>query len=264
MQNLFLLKLEIIIFLISFVSIIFLLFDRILGYYLKIKKYFVFENNWKKSNTRNFNHSILPLEYKKKGFVIENKNLTFDEINNLEEILKKVKIHSFKWSFDTVKYLIIEWLTIDKFNKDLNLELANLYEKEDNYKKAYYIYNDLRIIYPLDIHILKKQAFATAMINDFEKSFKLYEEIFKKQKFDLEIIWMLSDLAYKLKKYKKSLKYTSLFLNENPRDIDKILIKWDCLEKNWTRNEALKFYKQSCDLHPYNPFLKEKISILSS
>jgi hypothetical protein len=34
-------------------------------------------------------------------------------------------------------------LSIDKYNKELNLELAYIYEKEKKYSNAEYIYKDL-------------------------------------------------------------------------------------------------------------------------
>ncbi len=58
-------------------------------------------------------------------------------------ILKRVKINISKWYIDTAKNLIVEWLSLDKYNRELNLELAIIYEKEHNYINAEYIYKDL-------------------------------------------------------------------------------------------------------------------------
>jgi hypothetical protein len=68
------------------------------------------------------------------------------------------------------------------------------------------------------------------MQNNLEESLKIYEEIHKTRKSDNEIIEILVDLTYTLKKYRKCLKYVTLFLKEKPRDIDKMLIKCQCLE----------------------------------
>ena len=54
----------------------------------------------------------------------------------------EIKINSLKWYIDTAKNLIVEWLSIDKYNRELNLELASIYEKEHNYINAEYIYKD--------------------------------------------------------------------------------------------------------------------------
>ena len=262
MNNILFLQVEIIIFFLSWISILYFILDKILKFYYYIKNIIAPENikNQKlainKINTESNQNILKEKDYK-------NKKITEEDKIILSDILKKVRINSFKWSFDIVKHLIIEWLTIDKYNKELNLELANIYEKEDNYKNALFIYNDLVKNYPWDSTILKKQAFASAMEEEFEKSFLIYENIFKKHKSDIEVIAMLSDLAYKMKKYRKTLKYINLFLDNNPRDLDKILIKWDCLEKIWSNEETLKFYKKMLVLHPYNIFLKKKINQLS-
>jgi hypothetical protein len=45
---------------------------------------------------------------------------------------------------------------LDKYNVDLNMELANIYEKEKNYLNAEYIYKDLLEHLKVDFKIMKK------------------------------------------------------------------------------------------------------------
>jgi hypothetical protein len=63
------------------------------------------------------------------------------------------------------------------------------------------------------------------MQNKLEKSFQIYEEVFKKRRNDFEVIDMLSDLSYDLKETNKCLKYLNIFLKEKPRNIEKLFMK---------------------------------------
>ena len=80
---------------------------------------------------------------------------------------------------------------------------------------------------------------------------------------DLEIISILSELSHKMQEYKKSIKYIDLFLKKNTKNLDKALMKWDCLEKLWKTEDAFNFYKQIWELHPYDKKIKHKIIELS-
>ena len=262
MNNVIFLQIEIIVFLLSWVSIIYFIFDKIWRIYFKIKKIVISEDISKqKSAINKINLESEDNIIKKEDY--KNKKLTESDKVALVEILKKIKVNSFKWSYGDIKYLIIEWLTIDKYNKELNLELASVYESENNYKHAEFIYSDLVQIYPWDIEILKKYAFVCAVENKMENAFKIYEKVYEKQKTDNEILIMLSEIAYKIKKYQKCLKYINFYLVDYPRDLDKLIMKWKCLEETWKKEEALIFYKKVANLYPYNALLKNRIIELS-
>jgi len=94
----------------------------------------------------------------------------------LSEITKKVKINSSKSYLEKAKSLIIEGLAIDKYDKELNIELATIYEKEKNYKNAEYIYEDLIHMYKNDTNILKKLAYVLALQRRFSESVEVYEK----------------------------------------------------------------------------------------
>jgi predicted ribonuclease toxin of YeeF-YezG toxin-antitoxin module len=50
--------------------------------------------------------------------------ITDEEKSKLNELLKKIKINISKGEYDLAKNLIVEGLAIDKFNVELNMELA--------------------------------------------------------------------------------------------------------------------------------------------
>ena len=261
MDSLLFIKIEIIILFLSWIFILYFILDKIWQIYFKVKKIVVFDD------VKNQKSAINKISFvNNKNLIKEeaykNKKISEEDKIKLKEILKKVKIN-FKWNNVELKCLIIEGLTIDKYNKELNLELASIYEKEENYKHAEFIYDDLRQLFPLDIEILKKLAFVSAIEEKYNKSLKIYESIYEKQKFNIEIIGILCELAFKMKKYKKSLKYIDLFLINKPRDLNKLFLKWDCIENYWTRKEAINYYKKFENLFPYNNSIKSKIIELS-
>ena len=145
MENLFFIRFEILVLFVSFAYIVYFAACKAHKWYFNVKKVIKKEEISKvKSALNKVDLNTKENNYKKSKVT---KQLTDDQINNLTEILKRAKINSTKWYFDTAKWLIIEWLSIDKFNKDLNLELANIYEKEKNFKNAEFIYNDLLDVY---------------------------------------------------------------------------------------------------------------------
>ncbi len=193
-----------------------------------------------------------PEEAKKKG-------LTIEEREQIANIIKKVGVNSMKWYFEKAKWLIIEWLAIDKKNIDLNLELANIYEKEKKYEKAEYVYTDMLETKKWDIKILKKLAYVYALQNKLKKSFKTYEEIHKKNVWDDYVIEMLADITFNIWYYERAVKYTTMFLKNKPRNVEKLTMKAVSLEKLKKYLKAIKVHKTILELQPYNTFSRDKV-----
>jgi len=262
MENIVLLKLEIATFLLSFLYFSLYLLEKLSIIYNNIKNIIKPD---KKLLIEKKNQLIELI--KQKDDKIKNKIISKDKINSLQsqkisEILKKSRLNILKWDLDNARILLIEWLTIDKYNKDLNLELANIYEEQNQYKKAEYIYFNLLKIYENTFDILKRLWYNLAMQKRFEESMKVYIEADKKNRNDNEIIEILADLTYELKYYKKSLKYLKIFLKQNPRNTEKLKMKWYCYEVIWKVDEALYAYKKVIELQPYNNQVLEKIKHL--
>lgn len=178
------------------------------------------------------------------------------------EILKRVKINSSKWYYDTSRNLIVEWLSIDKYNRELNLELASIYEKEHNFINAEYIYKDLLEFLKVDYEVMKKLWYIYAMQNKLEESLSIYEKIHNKKMADDDVIDLLWELTYNMKNYKKALKYINLFLVSKPRNVDKLFMKAKSLRELWKREESRLVYKRILDLQPYNTKAKETYDML--
>lgn len=261
MENLLFIKIEIFVFIFSFLFISYYLIDVFLKTYIKIKKKVKPE---KIENTKTALNKV-NLTSKKDSEISKNRDInkiSEEDKHKVSEILKRVKINSWKWYFDTAKNLIVEWLSIDKYNRELNIELASIYEKEKNYINAEYIYKDLIDYLKVDIEVMKKLAYILAMQNKLKESLEMYEKIHHKKMSDDEVIDFLSELTFNMKDYKKALKYTNLFLVSKPRNVDKLFIKAECLDKTSKIQESIQIYKRILDLQPYNTRAKDWITRL--
>ncbi len=266
MENSFFLRLEIIIFFLSLVYIIYYLYEKIFLIFSSIKHII----SPKSDNLKNKIDEIKKIEQEKKLKQDVKKNKSRKELISLQdskkiwEIVKRAKLNKTKWYYSAAKSLIIEWLSIDKLNKDLNLELASIYEEEKEYKKAEYIYNDLLNAFSDNFEILKKLWYNLAVQNRYKESIDVYVRWYAKNSWDVEIMEFLADLNYEIKDYKKSLKYTKIFLKQYPRNTEKLKMRWFCHETLWEIENAISTYKKVMELQPYNSKVSEKIKYLES
>lgn len=263
MENLIFIKLEIVILIISFLYIIYYIWEKLLHILFKLK-------NKAKTENKDENKIVLnKVVFTNKSKNIKNKKKIIQKVSETDKqkiinIIKRVKINSSKWYFDTAKWLIVEWLTMDKHNRELNLELASIYEKEKNYVNAEYIYKDLLELLKVDFEIMKRLGYICAMQNKLEESFKIYETIHNKKMADDEVIDLLGELAFNMNNYKKCLKYVNLFLISKPRNVEKLFIKAESLENLWDLSSSLLIYKRILELQPYNTKAKDRLGSVSN
>lgn len=266
MENSFFLRIEIIIFFLSFAYIIYYLYEKIAIIFRNIKNIISPTNKSLKNKIDELKRIEEENKSKSKDIKTQIKTelISGEDFKKISEIIKRAKLNKSKWYLDAAKSLIIEGLSIDKLNKDLNLELAAIYEEEKEYKKAEYIYNDLLLAFSNNFEILKKLWYNLAIQNRYEESINVYTKWYDKNKWDIEIVEFLADLSYEVKNYKKSLKYTKIFLKQNPRNTEKLKMKWFCHENLWEIENAISTYKKVIELQPYNSRVSEKIEHLEA
>jgi len=262
MENTFFLRIEIIVFILSLWYITYYLYEKILTIFKNIKNIISPDKKHIENRIEKIKNIDKTKKEKTKKTEEKTKTITAKDSKKIAEIIKRVKINKSKWYFDTARSLIIEWLSIDKINKDLNLELASIYEEEKDYKKAEYIYIDLLDAYKDNFEVLKKLWYNLAIQQRYEDSINVYLKAHNKVKWDIEIVEFLADLTYQIKFYKKSLKYTKLFLKQNPRNTEKLKMKAFCYEALGETIDAINTYKKVLELQPYNSQVQEKITYL--
>ena len=258
MENLLFIKIEIAIFLLSLIYIFYFIWSKIFTLYFKVKNIVKPETINKRKTALN----KVNLRSKNIKKDILNVNLSEKNKQKVSDLLQKVKSNTTKWYFNTSKNLIVEWLSIDKYNKGLNLQLGIIYEKEKNYSNAEYIYKDLLDSYKWDYEIMKNLWYILVVQNKLTEWLLTYELLYTKKKWDTEVTEMLSNLSFTLEKYKKALKYITVYLSDKPRDIDKLAMKAVCLDNLWRLDESIDVYKRILELQPYNTKAKDNLLLI--
>jgi len=258
MENTIFIKIEVIIMLISLWYILFFLSEKAYAMYFSVKTIV----SPKKEIKITKRGKRMNLSWNNKSTKVIIKQLTQAEKEKLADIVKRAKVNASKWYFDSAKHLIVEWLAIDKYNKDLNLELAAMYEKEQNYKNAEFIYKDLIDAIWKDINVMKKLAFICALQHNLEESLSIYEKVLKKKKDDVEVLNMICDITFELNQYDRALKYVKIVLKDKPRNVDRLLMEAVCFENLEEFSEAFDVYKRIVELQPYNTLARNKLNEL--
>lgn len=190
--------------------------------------------------------------------------ITDEEKNKIIELLKKIKINISKGEYDLAKNLIVEWLTIDKFNIDINIELASIYLLEKDYIKAEYIYKDLLLVHNDDFEILKKLAYVLTMQEKYDLAIEMYKKSNDIRSDDMEIINMLAHLYYHKELYIDCISYLKIFLKESPRDCDNIILLAASYRNIGKINDSINTYKRVLEIQPYNEEVKKEVAELEA
>jgi len=261
-----LLQLEIFVFFTSFIYITYYFFDTIFDHYktkLDQKREVL-----QKQKLRTKQKKHLQETSKKKQEIDEltkQKDYVSPQVSEqLREISKRAQVNISRWYLESARSLIIEWLALKKEDKDLNLLLADIYEREKKFQNAEYIYRDLLDENKEDEYILQRLWNIYALREKNKKAISCYSEALKSDRNNTEILDILAHLCLADKDYKKSLKYAWLYLKEKPWNAEKLSIKWYTLEKLWKSTEAIKAYNEVLQLQPYNSEIQDRIKSLES
>lgn len=261
-----LLQIEIATFLLSFFYIIYFFADSIFSYYQKknaeklekIQRKKLREQKHKKHKIQKEAETSL-----NDNTSCENKKyISPEQSEQIREISKRAQVNISRWYLESAQSLIIEWLALKKDDKDLNLLLADIYEREKRYQNAEYIYRDLLDENNEDEYILQRLWNIYALRWKNNKALDCYESALKSDRGNTEVLDILAHLALELKHHKKALKYANQYLKEKPRHAEKLGIKWYALEKLGKTHEAIKSYREVLQLQPYNTEIQDRIKKL--
>ena len=200
--NITFLRIEVVLFFISFFYTFYYFIGNIFFSVSKIKNIIWIKNknlekNWAKELKIKTDENDHVENYEKD-------NLSYEEKLNIADLLKKSRVFIGSKDFEKAKNFLVEWLSIDKFNKNLNLELAKIYILEKEFLKAEYIYKDLLLVHKNDINIMKKLWELLAEQEKYDSSLEIFKKAYQTDKNDLEIINMLANLSYVTKDFEKS------------------------------------------------------------
>ncbi|MDD2916599.1 MAG: hypothetical protein PHH70_02005 [Candidatus Gracilibacteria bacterium] len=186
-------------------------------------------------------------------------NLSGDEKQHIVELIKTIRTRIARGEFSEARARIIEGLSIEKFNKDLNCLLASLYEKERDYKKAELIYKDLILMNDTDPELYLKLGFALSIQGKYEIAYEIYKRLFSLDENSTETLDMLANLGHQLGLHKESNEYAYIFLKKNPHSTEilyLVAINHINLEERLPAMESLKKIRT---IDPYNGNIQELI-----
>lgn len=253
MENLLLLRIELLLFLSSLSYSIYYGYTYFRSVYNKVKNIVSTPKpvrKEKKVQVININKDNSKINLNKEDYEV--KNLSEEDKLKISEIIKRIRINIEKWYLDTAKVLIIEWLTIDKYNKDLNMELWAIYEEEKNYKNAELIYKDISMVIQDNTSILTKLWYVLSMQWSLKDAVSVYEQVQQRKQSDNDIIETLAHLTFEIQDFEKSLRYIRLVLKEKPKNVDMMRKKAFALERTWKLKESIKVYEEILFIRPYD------------
>lgn len=195
----------------------------------------------------------------KKSIKEKKEDLSLEQKESISEFIKTIKSKMVRWEFTEAKAKIIEWLSIDKFNKDLNCFLAEIYEKDKDYKKAEFIYKDLIVLNDLDIEIYLKLWFILSVQGKYEVAYEIYKKLHSIDESNIEAIEMLANLWHHLWYFEDSKVFAKKFLKNNPRNIDILYLQALNYMNLHERLNALEMLNKVKTLEPYNVKVNELI-----
>lgn len=190
--------------------------------------------------------------------------LTSDDRQQASEIAKLAKTKIARGEFTEAKSKIIEGLTYDKFNKELNCLLASLYERDKDFKKAELVYKDLIVVHDTDSEIYMKLGFALSMQTKYEIAFEIYKKLHAITDGSDEAVEMIANLAYQLERFEESRNSAKEYLKRHPRNIEMLNLLASSQANLGERKEALETLEKLRVIDPYNSKIREfaeKISL---
>lgn len=189
---------------------------------------------------------------------------TSDDRQQASEIAKLAKTKIARGEFTEAKAKIIEGLTYDKFDKELNCLLASLYERDKDFKKAELVYKDLIVVHDTDSEIYMKLGFALSMQTKYEIAFEIYKKLHAITGGSDEAVEMLANLAYQLERYEDARNSAKEYLKKHPRNVEMLNLLASSQANLGEREAALETLEKLRVIDPYNSKIREfaeKISL---
>lgn len=173
------------------------------------------------------------------------------------EIAKIVRTKIARGEISDARSKIIEGLARDKWNKELNCLLASLYERDNDYRKAEFIYKDLILVHETDPEIFMKLGFSLSIQGKFEIAYEIYKKLLDLSESHVEAAEMLANIAHELGKHESAIEHAKIFLKKHPRNEDMLTVLSVSLIHLERKSEALETLEKLKLLDPYNPRIRE-------
>ena len=206
-------------------------------------------------NPHKSTHTAEEIGHKKPHIKPEKKEKLVEIINNVKTLIAR-------WQTDDARALIVWGLAIEKNNRELNLIMASLYEKEYAFSKAEFILKDIATEHPDDIEVLMHLATDLAMQRKYDISYEIYKKILTLNGESEEVLYTLTHLASEMVISSDVLYYARLYLKQFPHNPEILWLYSQWLIAEWQRKDAVETLIKLKNLTPYNQEIADLIQKL--
>lgn len=180
----------------------------------------------------------------------------------LTEVINNVRTLIARWQIDEARTLIISGLALEKNNRELNIIMASIYEREHAFEKAEMVLKDIALEYPEDIDILTHLATDLAMQHKYEVSYEIYKKILAIGWEKEEILYTLTHLAAEMQWQDDVLEYARAYLKQYPHNPEILWLYSQAQIANNLRKDAVETLIKLKNLTPYNQEIADLIQKL--
>ncbi len=155
------------------------------------------------------------------------KKLTAKEKITLQNIFKNVQAKLVVREYEEARSQIITGLMIDRQNQDLNVLLAQLYEKENDYEKAEILFRDLILHHDpkkADLYIYLGNNLISQ--NKQALAYDVFKKWLEKEPRNQQLLETMAELGYELHEYEESLIYSRRLAEAQPKHIRAHELLW--------------------------------------
>jgi predicted Zn-dependent protease len=197
---------------------------------------------------------------KEEVIVVEKESTTKIDTSHVEKLMNlvsSVRTLIARGMNHEAQSLIIEWLSIEKDNRDLNLLLGQIYEQEWQYEKAEYIYKDMAELHSTDIEILEKLANVLIIEKKNIIANEIYKKIYTFTWNTETTLYMLTHISNTLNDHSNTLLYAKQYVLQWPKNPEIISLLANVQVELWLRKDAIVTYKTLKNLTPYSNEITE-------
>lgn len=187
----------------------------------------------------------------------------WQHIERLYVITNEVKTLIARGQSQDARALIIEWLSLDKNHRELNLILGSIYESERQAQKAEYIYKDLALAYPEDGEILERLANILIIEKRYDLALEIYKKIISLSGETEWSLYIMTHLAHELGHHEELYAYARRYQKNWPNNPDILTLLAQAEIALGERQSAIQTLIKLKNLTPYNNEIMETIAKLT-
>jgi tetratricopeptide (TPR) repeat protein len=187
---------------------------------------------------------------------------TSQNTETLFALINTIRTHIARGNIQEARGLIIQGLSLDKWNRDLNLMLGGIYEWDHHFEKAEYIYKDLALEHSDDIEVLEKLGNVLIIEKRYEIAIEIYRKILRLGWDTESALYITAHLASELRLDEEKYDLAKRYLRQWPNNPEILLLLGQSEIALVKRRDAIETLKRLKNLTPYNSEITEMIAKL--